>query len=216
VHKIIHLEQTGRNCGQTCVAMLTGMSIDEVACRIGKSGPTHYKDLLKILRKTFHVRDLVLCRREPFSPYAGQTHLCRVRYPHPRYWSHWIVIDNNAVFDPSAPRKLQFRDWQKGLPEGAHITSYVILSKKLVAMPDPKPMLEQLQQLACRVVWDGDLISKQHRTQLVLEGLADRIHGYNFITRKGIEYLRSVDLMPDVTIYRLIDSRKYMIVRRDT
>jgi hypothetical protein len=204
--------------------MLTGMSIDEVSCRMGKSGPTHYKDLVKILRKFFYVGDLVLCRKSIFKPlFSSHFHtiyLCRVRFPHHKYRSHWVFIltegTGPVTYDPSRSGRMDYNSWLRSLPEGAHVTSYVILSKKLVVMPDPKPMLEQLQQLACRVVWDGDLISKQHRTQLVLEGLADRIHGYNFITRKGIEYLRSVDLMPDVTIYRLIDSRKYMIVRRDT
>ena len=34
--------------------------------------------------------------------------------------------------------------------------------------------------------WDGDLISKMGRTELVDEGLADRLNGWNFLTRAGV------------------------------
>ena len=123
---MIHLEQNGkRNCGQTCVAMLTGMSIDEVCCRMGK--------------------------------------------------------------------------------KGTHVTSYVTLTPRIIKMSvDPKIYLEQLQQLAKRVVWDGDLISKSARSALILEGMAGRWNGFNFITEKGIRHLVSTGLMPDLTQYRLV------------
>jgi hypothetical protein len=203
---LIHLEQNGkRNCGQTCVAMLTGMSIDEVCCRMGKKGATHYKDLLDILRESFYLTSIGFCRNEPFSPYAGHVHLCRVRYPHRRYWSHWVIIDNTIVYDPSRTRTLTFRIWLHSLPEGTHITSYVTLTPRAIKMSvHPAIYLEQLQQLAKRVVWDGDLISKSARSALMLEGLVDRSCGYNFITVKGIQYLKSVDLMPDLTQYKLV------------
>jgi len=49
-------------------------------------------------------------------------------------------------------------------------------------------MIEQLNQLK-EATWDGNLISKTHRDELVKMGLADRAHGWNYITGKGIEYL---------------------------
>lgn len=39
-------------------------------------------------------------------------------------------------------------------------------------------------------VWDGDLISKQARTDLVAYGLAGRREGYNFLTSNGVELCR--------------------------
>lgn len=49
-------------------------------------------------------------------------------------------------------------------------------------------MVEQLKQLL-RVTWDGNLISKRDRDELVKLGYVDRTEGYNFITKKGIQYL---------------------------
>lgn len=48
--------------------------------------------------------------------------------------------------------------------------------------------IEQLEQLKT-VTWDGDLIGKSTRDDLVKNGLAQRGHGYNWITEKGVEYL---------------------------
>lgn len=48
---------------------------------------------------------------------------------------------------------------------------------------------EQLVQLFYGVVWDGDLISKNSRDELVNAGLVMRCRGYNIITSKGIEYV---------------------------
>jgi hypothetical protein len=47
---------------------------------------------------------------------------------------------------------------------------------------------EQLTQLL-RIVWDGDLISKSDRDQLVHMGFVDKQDGFNIITKSGIHYL---------------------------
>ena len=49
-------------------------------------------------------------------------------------------------------------------------------------------MLEQLKQLA-KITWDGNLISKQYRDELVEVGLAEKRNGWNFLTAKGVQYL---------------------------
>ena len=54
---------------------------------------------------------------------------------------------------------------------------------------------EQLLLLFKGVTWDGDLIDKQARDELVKAGLADRKRGYNFITAKGIEYLLDLGIV---------------------
>jgi hypothetical protein len=55
-------------------------------------------------------------------------------------------------------------------------------------------MVEQLQQLL-KVTWDGNLISKHYRDELVKEGLAARTRGFNIITLKGIEWLDAVRMI---------------------
>jgi len=49
--------------------------------------------------------------------------------------------------------------------------------------------LEQLIQLLT-IVWDGDLINKGERDELVNLGFAQRSSGFNIITPDGIEYLK--------------------------
>lgn len=49
-------------------------------------------------------------------------------------------------------------------------------------------MLEQLKQLRT-ATWDGNLISKQHRDELIKAELAEKKDGWNFLTAKGIKYL---------------------------
>jgi len=61
-------------------------------------------------------------------------------------------------------------------------------------VPNPQPWrstrIEQLLQLFHGATWDGDLISKSDRKELVKEGLAiQQRHGYNLITCKGVTYL---------------------------
>lgn len=57
-------------------------------------------------------------------------------------------------------------------------------------------MLEQLKQLT-KVTWDGNLICKSDRDNLVKIGLADRLEGFNFITKKGLKYLIDLDEYKD-------------------
>jgi hypothetical protein len=54
--------------------------------------------------------------------------------------------------------------------------------------------IEQLKQLTS-CTWDGNLISKSDRDELVKAGLAQRAHGWNWITEKGVEYLVNLKLL---------------------
>ena len=52
--------------------------------------------------------------------------------------------------------------------------------------------IAQLEQLT-HLTWDGDLLSKSDRTELVKSGLAQQFNnGWNLITEKGIEYLQNL------------------------
>ncbi len=55
-------------------------------------------------------------------------------------------------------------------------------------------MIEQLIQLK-QITWDGNLISKQYRDELVKSGLVQRAYGYNFLTEKGVEYLTNLKFL---------------------
>lgn len=54
-----------------------------------------------------------------------------------------------------------------------------------------QPRIAQLQQLT-HLTFDGDLIGKSMRDELVKDGLAQRVNGgWNIITSEGIKYLES-------------------------
>lgn len=54
--------------------------------------------------------------------------------------------------------------------------------------------LEQLWQLRV-VTWDGDVISKSYRDELVKVELVQRCEGWNWLTKKGVEYLINLGLL---------------------
>lgn len=61
-------------------------------------------------------------------------------------------------------------------------------------MPDNH--IEQLMQIFNGAIWDGDLISKADRDELVKASLVQRAHsGYNIITPKGVEYVVDLGLV---------------------
>lgn len=54
--------------------------------------------------------------------------------------------------------------------------------------------VEQLVQLKT-VTWDGNLMSKSYRDDLVKAELAQRKEGWNWLTKKGVEYLVDLGLL---------------------
>lgn len=54
--------------------------------------------------------------------------------------------------------------------------------------------IAQLCQLLT-ATWDGDLIAKPHRDELVRVGYAVRGNGWNIITLEGIDALRKLNLL---------------------
>lgn len=52
--------------------------------------------------------------------------------------------------------------------------------------------IDQLKQITSAPVWDGNLISKYDRDELVKSGLVGRHAGWNYLTGLGIQY--AVDL----------------------
>jgi hypothetical protein len=51
--------------------------------------------------------------------------------------------------------------------------------------------LECAEQL-WTVTWDGDLVSKASRDRLVNDGLAQRAHGFNWLTANGVDLVRRI------------------------
>lgn len=62
------------------------------------------------------------------------------------------------------------------------------VGKRYFKEPHVQTYIAQLQQLTM-LTWDGHLISKVDRDELVAGGFAERIGGWNIITLKGIDQL---------------------------
>ena len=55
--------------------------------------------------------------------------------------------------------------------------------------------IEQLSQLLCGPVWDGNVIDKNRRGQLLKVGYAAKYNGWTFLTRKGIQVAVDLELL---------------------
>ena len=67
--------------------------------------------------------------------------------------------------------------------------------------------IEQLMNIFNGAVWDGNLISKVDRDELVKASLVQKVRGiWNIITPKGVEYLLDLGLVRIIPRYR---QRKY-------
>lgn len=55
--------------------------------------------------------------------------------------------------------------------------------------------IEQLTQIAQSPVWDGNLIGKHTRDELVKAGLVGRWGGWNFLTEEGIKYAINLHIL---------------------
>jgi hypothetical protein len=85
---------------------------------------------------------------------------------------------------------------QRSYPLGPHYDQIVIdFCPECEKIVKEILMIEQLQQL-CTVTWDGNLISKTHRDNLVAAGYAERQNGYNVITANGLLVLHNLNLLP--------------------
>lgn len=47
--------------------------------------------------------------------------------------------------------------------------------------------IDQFRQIVKGPVWDGNLIGKSNRDELVKNGLVARTMGWNFLTKEGME-----------------------------
>lgn len=95
-----HLKQPKRSktCGQHCVAMMAGVSVDDVISRFGSSATSQAK-ILEIA-KAFGLRqssNLWVLNRDGELPNTGIIKLRKAR----RKYFHWACIIDGILHDPS-------------------------------------------------------------------------------------------------------------------
>jgi hypothetical protein len=97
IHQI-YQPKGSRLCGQTCLAMLAGTSIQAVIAAVGKRGSTNVTDLARGLRQLGFdsASALTLVQEDQTWP---DIYIAQVKYPKKRNW-HWVLFANGALYDP--------------------------------------------------------------------------------------------------------------------
>lgn len=106
-HQLRHIKQDkDSNCGQTCVAMLTGKSIKKVEEWMNRYGRTKTHDIVFALREHGYDVPFMQLTRCIGDWASGFPYMCIIKMT----WkdltkgsndSHWIVKRGNEVYDPA-------------------------------------------------------------------------------------------------------------------
>ena len=129
---ITPLKQKGETCGQTCIAMLSGITEEESVSIVGVKGGTHGTHLISGLKK-LNIR----CseRSVRFVGFLPKIGILRIKSSGGKVhqtntkaiWrGHWVLIYENAIYDPGygASTILKtYLDWMK--KENFKFTSFV-------------------------------------------------------------------------------------------
>ncbi len=91
-------QPTSETCGQACIAMITGKSIEEVIKDMKTSGPTSIGQLIEILDfyGIMHAeKNIRISKKNPvpyeFSLLTVHTHMG---------YTHWVVLYHDKYYDP--------------------------------------------------------------------------------------------------------------------
>ena len=91
-----------RTCGQTCIAMLTGKTEDEIIKLIGHAKGTKTKEIVKILNllNIGNTQKLLLITKKTRLPDIGILKTVYDNVSKSKNW-HWILKYRNKYYDPS-------------------------------------------------------------------------------------------------------------------
>lgn len=88
-----------QKCGQTCLAMITGISIDEICREIGKDWLTSLDgDLQSFLNKKGYETRMISGKNLKFKEIKNNS-IIRVCYPNGN--GHFVIKSANKIYDPS-------------------------------------------------------------------------------------------------------------------
>lgn len=95
------------NCGQSCVAMLAGITIELAEKIIGHGHETRTRELVAALRSLGIQCGDRLRRMTPYTELPATAIVKVVRYRHGRpcvHDAHWVVRHDGDIYDPAATR----------------------------------------------------------------------------------------------------------------
>ena len=125
--KVVLQEPESKVCGQACLAMILGVTLDEACELVGHRKGTKTRELVAVLRaqgKPCGPR-LIPFRRWGLHPhFRGLAKLSRGS----GNW-HWVVIWDDVVYDPLQGAS-SLSDFEQSLPEGQRLTSGLFLGRR--------------------------------------------------------------------------------------
>lgn len=92
------MQPTKKSCGQTCIAMICGISWFQATEAMGHMRSTSTKQVVSVLRRFgCTVEDhLTVLRKNPLP--ASGTYLVKLCYDK---GSHWVVLHEGQIYDPA-------------------------------------------------------------------------------------------------------------------
>jgi|SRR6185503_13829697 len=109
----IQQPQKTKLCGQIAVAVIANITLEKSIELFGKRGCTRTKDVIQVLRRLgLDCSNRLLRKQITFG-------IAKLSYKNSK--SHWVVIDNNKIFDGVYGNSNGEVSW----PEGARLTSYL-------------------------------------------------------------------------------------------
>lgn len=122
---LITQPEGSRWCGQSCLAMVLGVSLERAVELAGRgsngTAPAHLFPVLE--REGFWVGD----RQAGAPPFGGGLYFCRVRWP--KKGSHWVLWEGRTIFDPGWPPCGGVNPWW---PPGSRIVCHWEVRRKTV------------------------------------------------------------------------------------
>ena len=111
-------------CGQTCVAMIAGVSLDEsIRAFGGKKGGTRTNDVISALRKLgFNTSDRLI--RFNGACFPSDTVIVKLRFSDSKE-THWTLWHEGRFYDPSRYGHGTLNQAKNMYPEGVRMTSYL-------------------------------------------------------------------------------------------
>lgn len=130
--KIKHIQQPEDSfvCGQSCVAMILGITLSEAVHKIGHEKGTWAKELISVLKKSFKEARLRRIRNikknklpdKAIIKVAWRKNLCTTKVQ-----AHWVLKYKNKIHDPAFPTELGWRKWRNEIKYRGKIISYIEL-----------------------------------------------------------------------------------------
>lgn len=117
------IQPTPTSCGQTCLAMVSGMPIERAIRIVGHSHSTCPAELVAAIRSCGYSCPSRLARVSK----RGLPELCIARLSARNAapsWGHWVVVYKGNVYDPAGVMNPAY-------PKPVHMTSYLPIVKAI-------------------------------------------------------------------------------------